>query len=257
MVSLLKWQWLLLIAFFAFLSEYIDSSLGMGYGTTLSPLLLLLGLPALQVVPAVLLSEFVTGVVAAGFHHTFQNVNFQRRSLDSKVAIVLAICGVAGVIIAVLLAVELPAWLVKTYIGFVVLAMGFLIIFISHGSLSFSWKRLIGLGLLSAFNKGISGGGYGPVVTAGQILSGLNPKNAVGIASLSEAIISLIGVIAYALIAGSIHWSLALPILMGALASAPLAAYTVKKIHFKHLRLAIGLLAALLGVLTLFKVLSA
>jgi len=253
---LLEWQLFLLIVLFAFIAEYIDSSLGMGYGTTLTPILLLLGFAPLQVVPAVLLSEFVTGLVAAGFHHTFQNVNFQRRSLDSKVALVLAICGVVGTVVAVLLAVELPAWLVKTYIGVLVLTMGFLIIFMPHDSHRFSWRRLFGLGLLSAFNKGLSGGGYGPVVTAGQILSGLNPKNAVGIASLSEGVISLIGVIAYVLIAGSIHWGLALPILIGAVASTPLAAYTVKKIHFRHLRILIGVLAALLGALTLFKLLS-
>lgn len=253
---MLSWELFLLVALFAFFAEYVDSSLGMGYGTTLAPLLLLLGFTPLQVVPAVLLSEFVTGLVAAGFHHTFQNVNFQRRSLDSKVALVLASCGVAATIIAVLLAVELPPQLIKTYIGLVVLTMGFLIIFMPHDSHHFSWKRLIGLGLFSAFNKGISGGGYGPVVTAGQILSGLTPKNAVGIASLSEGVISLIGVIAYALIARSIDWGLALPLLIGAVASAPLAAYTVKRLHFKYLRLAIGMLAALLGALTLFKVLS-
>jgi len=32
---------------------------------------------------------------------------------------------------------------------------------------SFSWKRLIAIGLISSFNKGISGGGYGPLVTGG------------------------------------------------------------------------------------------
>jgi uncharacterized membrane protein YfcA len=46
----------------------------MGYGTTLTPVVLLLGFEPLHVVPAVLLSEFVTGLVAAGFHHKVGNV---------------------------------------------------------------------------------------------------------------------------------------------------------------------------------------
>lgn len=253
---MLIWELFLLIVLLALLAEYVDSSLGMGYGTTLTPILLLLGFSSLQVVPAVLLSEFVTGMVAAGFHHALKNVNFRRSSLDFKVALLLTTCGFAGAVIAVLLAVELPDKIVKTYIGVLVLTMGFLIIFTPHGSLRFSWRRLVGLGLLSAFNKGISGGGYGPVITAGQILSGLNPKSSVGIASLSEGLISLIGATAYAIIARSIPWSLTVPLLIGSVTSTPLAAYTVKKLHFKHLRLAIGILAALLGTVTLIKALS-
>ena len=40
-------------------AEYIDSTLGMGYGTSLTPILLLLGYSPAQVVPAVLFSERV------------------------------------------------------------------------------------------------------------------------------------------------------------------------------------------------------
>jgi uncharacterized membrane protein YfcA len=50
----------LLILPLAFICEFMDSSLGMGYGTTLTPLLLLMGFEPLQVVPAVLMSECVT-----------------------------------------------------------------------------------------------------------------------------------------------------------------------------------------------------
>ncbi len=57
--------WLVLLVFVAALvCEYIDSALGMGYGTTLTPVLLLCGFDPLQIVPAVLLSEFSTGLVA-------------------------------------------------------------------------------------------------------------------------------------------------------------------------------------------------
>ena len=59
----------------AFLCEYIDSSLGMGYGTTLAPLLLILGYNPLQVVPAILFSELISGLSAAFFHHRFKNSN--------------------------------------------------------------------------------------------------------------------------------------------------------------------------------------
>ncbi|MBA3064617.1 sulfite exporter TauE/SafE family protein, partial [Candidatus Woesearchaeota archaeon] len=65
------------IAIIAFFAEYIDSTLGMGYGTILTPLLLLFGFNPLQVVPAVLLSELITGLLAGFTHHKAGNVNFK------------------------------------------------------------------------------------------------------------------------------------------------------------------------------------
>ena len=56
--------------------EYMDSSLGMGYGTTLAPLLMLSGFEPLQIVPAVLISELVTGVSAGLLHQCDGNVDF-------------------------------------------------------------------------------------------------------------------------------------------------------------------------------------
>ena len=41
---------------FAFICEYMDSTLGMGYGTTLTPILLMMGYNPLQIVPVVLIS---------------------------------------------------------------------------------------------------------------------------------------------------------------------------------------------------------
>lgn len=156
-----------LVALLAFLAEYIDSSLGMGYGTTLSPLLLLLGFSPLDVVPVVLLSECITGIVAAAFHHTHRNVNFRRDSLDSQVALVLVLIGIVGAIFAVTLALRLPDLWVRLYIGLLVLGMGILMLLKRTYSDGFSWKRLIAVGFLSSFNKGLTGGGYGPLITTG------------------------------------------------------------------------------------------
>lgn len=243
----------LFIALLAFLAEYIDSSLGMGYGTTLTPLLLILGFSPLNVVPVVLFSECITGIVAAFFHHNYRNVSFRKDSLDSQVALVLTLIGIAGVILAVTVALRVPDWAIKLYVGVLVLGMGLLMLFKRSDGDGFSWKRLISIGFLSAFNKGLTGGGYGPLITTGQIFAGLNPKTAVGITSLAEGLVSLVGVIAYALSAGALNGQLALPILLGAVASAPLAALTVQKIHFKHLKFFIGLLAVALGIFMLVR----
>ena len=50
----------------AFVAEYFDSTVGMGYGTTLTPLLLIMGYEPLQIIPVILLSELLTGLTTAG-----------------------------------------------------------------------------------------------------------------------------------------------------------------------------------------------
>ncbi len=244
---------LLLIAACSLVSEYVDSALGMGYGTTLTPILLLLGLDPLHVVPAVLASEFVTGLVAARLHHTFGNVKFEHKTRASNTTLLLAGCGVVGTLVAVRLAVEIPRPLVGIYIGLMVTATGVLILVMNRRTIRFSWPRLGVLGVVAAFNKGIGGGGYGTLITGGQILSGLDPKQAIGITSLAEGFVALLGVTLYLVLTGPIDWRLSLALLSGALVSTPLAAFTVRRLQFRHLRTAVGVSASVLGILTLIQ----
>lgn len=237
----------------AFVCEYIDSSLGMGYGTALTPLLLLLGFEPLQVIPAVLLSEFATGMTAAFFHHRAANVNLHPSALDAKVALALSIFAVLGTVASVVLAVRLPAAVLKICIGCIVLSMGVYLLVNFRRRPRFSWTRLTILGTIASFNKGMSGGGYGPLVTGGQIMSGVGVKNAVGITSLSEGVTCLIGVVMYCVLRSDIDWTLAPWLATGALLSVPCAAQTLKRIPERPARLAVVCVILLLGGLTLGK----
>ena len=97
-----------------------------------------------------------------------------------------------------------------------------------------------------------------PVVTGGQILSGVEGKSAVGITSLAEGLTCLVGVIAYILISKNpVDWKLAPFIITGAVLSVPLSAKSVKLISEKKLKLAIALLTIALGILTVVKTLKA
>jgi uncharacterized membrane protein YfcA len=235
--------------------EYVDSTLGMGYGTTLTPVLLLMGYEPAQIVPSVLLSEFLTGISAGILHHEFGNVDFRPGSRPLKVALVLAACSVLGTLVAVAIAVSVPKWMVKTYIGVLVLAMGIGILVTIGRTFAFSWKKVVGLGLLAAFNKGISGGGYGPLVCGGQVLAGMGEKEAIGITSLAEGLVCIVGVLAYVLTGnGGVDWGLAPSLILGAVLSVPFAALTVKKIPLHKMRWAIGTAITALGVFTLVRI---
>ena len=95
------------IVLLAFICELINSLLGGGHGTLMTPLLILLGYTPLSIVPAVLLAEIVSGFLVSVAHHKYGNVNFRMDSNHLNVALVLGICSVIGVVIAVVTAINI------------------------------------------------------------------------------------------------------------------------------------------------------
>jgi len=274
------WQ-MCAIPVIAFFCEYMDSTLGMGYGTTLTPVLMIAGFRPMQIVPVVLLSELISGLLAAFFHHREGNVDLKPKTADIfkiknilhplgyiddfkrtvpvhlKVAMLLGVCSVIGTICAVFIAVNIPKFYLKLYIGILVLSMGLIIIICRNKKFKFSWKKITFLGIIASFNKGMSGGGYGPVVTGGQVLSGVEGKSAVGITSLAEGLTCLVGVIAYILVSKDpLDWKLAPWIIVGAVLSVPLSAKSVKLVSEKRLKLAIAIVTIILGTFTIVKTLK-
>ncbi len=248
-------QLFLPIVILAFVCELVDSSLGMGYGTTLTPLLLIMGYEPVEIVPAVLISECITGFLAGVLHHEFGNVNFRPGTRDFKVMVVMSALSVMGALVAVVVAVNVPTWLVKLYIGVLVLGLGVAILAFAfrRKEVAFSWRRIAGLGLLASFNKGISGGGYGPVVTGGQVLAGISGASAIGIVSLAEGITSTVGIVAYLVSGAPFPWGLAPSLVLGAVLSVPFAAFLVSRLSTGQLTWAIGSLTTLLGGYTLVR----
>ncbi|MBN1572834.1 MAG: sulfite exporter TauE/SafE family protein [Deltaproteobacteria bacterium] len=262
----------------AFLAEYIDSSLGMGYGTTLTPLLLLMGYEPLQIVPSILLSELITGLLAGFTHHAIGNVDFKPKTMNVKriysslkeigvlnsirlgfpqslkVVIVITLCSVVGTVAAVFIAINLPKFYLKLYIGILIFLIGIVIIATINKEYKFSWKKITILGLIASFNKGISGGGYGPVVVGGQLVSGVSEKNAVAITSLAEGITCIVGVAAYILTKDVIDWLLAPYLIIGAVISVPFSAYTVKIVKSRIMKIIIGIVTIILGLTTIIQI---
>ena len=236
----------------AFLMEYVDSSIGMGYGTVLSPLMLLFGFEPLLVVPSILISQAAGGFSASLFHHKFSNVNFKWRSRDSNIVCIVTISGILATIFAAFVAISIPKVYLSTYIGILVLVIGGILI--SNAAFKFKWKRIIGIGIISSFNKGMSGGGFGPIVTGGQIVSGQHHKNAIGCTTMAEAPICLAGFIVFLIFNGISNWWFVAAMLIGAIAAAPLGAFTTSKIESNRFKRFLGLVMLLLGIWTLWKV---
>lgn len=262
----------ILIFVAALVCELIDSSLGMLYGTILSPLLIIAGFDPLVVVPSILLSQAIGGITASIGHHRLKNVDFSikddvmkrlsdlgyietfRKSTtkDLKVVFVVTSLGVLATIVGAFIAISISKVVLKTYIGILVLAMG--LILLLKIKFNFSWKKIFGIGILAAFNKGISGGGFGPVVTSGQLISGRESKRSIGATTLSEAPICIAGFLTYLIRNELETWNFVLILIAGAITGAIIGPYITKKFESeKKVRLGLGILVTLLGIWTLTK----
>ena len=243
---------LILISFFPAL---IDSSLGMGYGFTVTPLLLLIGYSPVEAVPAVLVSSVVGDLLGTYFHQEYKNVNFSFRSRSFKIALVIGVLGGIGALFGALVAMGISTLHLKTYIGVLVTVLGIFVLFSDklRIKINFSWPKMIMMGIVGAFNKGVSGSGFGPVVTTGGLLSGLDEKATVAIQCLSELPVCIIGFLTFMLKGSIIKWDVAICVSIGAALSSPVAAWFVHKIPSGKLRPTIGVMAVILGLSTLVK----
>lgn len=228
------------VVLLAFLFETMDSAAGMGFGTALAPLLLAMGYDPLAVVPVLLISEGVTGLISAAAHHEFRNVRFSLQGgANEATRLMLLIAGVGivaiiGSVVLAYLAINLPDSIIKTYVALLVLLMGGVAIvrrFANRKTAAYRPRRMIAFAALAGFNKGIGGGGYGPVVTLGEIYSGVYEKSAAAITSLAEGLVSLAGIVAFFAISAvgvELDFALLPSILVGSALAAVASPYLVR-----------------------------
>lgn len=246
--------WLMFAVFWAaFFCEFVDSSIGMGYGTTLTPVLLLMGFDPMTIVPSVIASELLSGIAAAYMHQRDGNVDFLSDKRTRSTVLTLGALSIIGAATAAIVAINIPKIWTTIIIGIIVVSAGVVTISLVNKKVSFSKSRLHTLGLLAAFNKGISGGGYGPLVSSGQIVSGMPARNAVAITSLAEGLTCLVALTAYLIYSGPLSYSLAFPLIAGALVSVPLATLVVRSFEEKTLQRLVGAFTCLFGSIILVK----
>ena len=264
----------LFIFLLAFICEFIDASMGMGYGTILSPVLIIMGFDPVVAVPAILLSQAFGGFTASFFHHRFENVCFKRKSNDLKIVFAIVSFGIIAATVGVLTSVNISKTFLKTYIGILVIIMG--IVLLLNRTFTFSWRKMVAVGILSSFNKAMSGGGFGPVVTGGQIISGQKAKQSVGVTTFAEAPICIVAFFTY-LIVRTIkevdipilempaseffsmlfspqlfQWELLMALLLGSIIVSPFAAFTTTLVKEK-LHYILGIMMLILGLWSLAK----
>jgi uncharacterized membrane protein YfcA len=244
---------LLLIAV-ALIMEFIDSFLGMMYGTVLSPLLILAGYNVKTVVPAILISQAVGGFVASWRHHKLGNANFSKGTVDRQISIRVIWLGVLASIVGVFLSVSIPVKALNTYIALLVIVIA-VMIFLQKTFIMTSAKIFI-LGFVSAFNKALSGGGFGPLVAGGQLVfKDRQEKGAIGSTDFAEAPICLISFILWLFLKGLPDLQLTIPLCIGAGFGGLFGPEALSRITSRNrLKFALGVLVLIEGFWVLYKV---
>jgi len=237
----------------SFSSGLIDLSLGMGYGFTVTPVMLLLGYTTAETVPTVLFSSFIGGAASSFFNHRQRNADFTPGGRDLKIALVTGGLGVAGAVVGVNTSMILPERAVGLYIGILVIALGALMLTSKALISSFSWPKMTIISILGSFNKGISGSGFGPIITTGAIMSGLDEKTSVSIQALSETLVSLVGFATYMALQSQVKVPMIAAMSLGVTLASPFAAAIVKKARGNTLKTMIGVLSLIVGASTLIK----
>jgi uncharacterized membrane protein YfcA len=247
----------------AFIFETLDSAAGMGFGTALAPLLFVLGWAPLQVVPALLATEAATGLLAGALHQEFRNIELAWRPPNAAARSLLLIAGLgaAGAVASTAMAyfaAPLPEKIVKTYVAIVVLLMG-AVILLHHWikpHKSYRPRRLSFFAALAGVNKGLGGGGFGPVITLGAIFAGVIEKSAAGIAALAEGCVSTFAVLAFLAIGAfgvDVDLSLLPSLWLGALPAGVIGPYAVRVLPNQVWRYVIPIYAVTVAAVALFK----
>ena len=196
----------LIVILIIFVFDLLDSSAGQGLGTISAPLLLMLGFSAYQVIPSLVIVAAMSGLVSGWFHHEFQNVHYSlKKPLNDETKTVLFTAGVGSMMIAtsVILVhyfIQPPDFILSLYITITVILMGLLgLVRVKKGTEDYKYrpKFIVTFAAIAGFNKGVGGGGYGPVLVMGNVLSGIYEKTAAALTQTTEGIVSTVGAVCF------------------------------------------------------------
>ncbi len=242
----------LIIGFFA---QFIDGTVGMGYGAFSGSLLIGLGVMPALASASIHTAEIFVSLFSGVSHLRFGNVRKDWLRL-------LVIPGVIGGPAGAYFLASIPGAAIKPFITSFLLVLGILILYrfvpkrtSSPSKLSmvlsnprFSSRKIIGLGLVASFLDAMGGGGWGPIATPGLILTeNEEPRKVIGTVNLAEFFITIAIAVTFFIALGTeeYNWRVIGMLLLGGAIAAPLAAYLCKRLPPRVLGIFVGV--ALVG----------
>ena len=252
------WGVVVMVIFF----DYMDSAAGMGFGTALTPLLLLLGFDPKQIVPAVMIQQGVAGLVSTYLHKEFENVEWKFKPMSEtiKLWLLVSIVGCIAVtfsITAVYAYLKMAKIWIKLYVAVLLLIMGAASIYQARKERSYKPNRMYVFAALAGFNKGVGGGGYGPVVTIGGLIAGVPIKSMLAVTAICEGTVSTFAILVWLALLTSgitIDYVLLPSFMLGTIFATTLACYTTRVFPARLLRIVVPVYCCLVAGLCFYKI---
>jgi len=245
------------IVIIGFISQFINGSLGMGFGATSSSVFIALGMSPVIVSASIHIGKVFAGMVSGASHHMFGNVD---RDLTLRLTSMGVVGGVSGAFFLAYLAADF----IVPVIAIILLVMGlriFLRFYIQRSKAHpgppwglFSDKLLLPLGFFGGFVDAFGGAGWGPICMAS--LAGRTKKEIrvlIGSISMAEFFVSLAIVGAFIAVLGEggyLLW-IVVPLVIGGVIAAPIAAYATTRISPTRLGMAVGGFLVFVNIITL------
>ncbi len=243
----------LLMLVTGFLAQLTDGSLGMGYGTISTTVLLAYGVPPAIVSSRVHAARVFSSGVSGYSHHRFGNIN-------KKLFKTLVIPGIIGAVIGAALAfigqgysdwVRLPLSIYTLYLGYFIFKKAFKKKKAKDKVKKAGWLAATG-GFLDAF----AGGGWGTLVTSTLMSKRKSPRYVIGSVCLAEFFVVFASSITFFILLKSLPiWEVA-GLIIGGVAAAPIAARLVGKLPIKTMFIIVGTFVVLASINTFWKAIA-
>ena len=239
-----------IMLFTGFFAQMVDGSLGMGYGTISTTVLLAYGVNPAIVSSRVHSARVFSSGVSGFSHHRFGNTN-------KKLFSALVVPGVIGAIIGAACAyygqqysayVRIPLSLYTIYLGYFILKKAF-----KKKKQGDKIKQAGVLASVGGFMDAFAGGGWGTLVTSTLIAKRKHPRYVIGSVCLAEFFVVLASSITFFIFLKNIPITDIAGLILGGVIAAPIASRLVGKLPLKSMFIAVGSLVIITSVITLIR----
>ena len=246
-----------LLVFFiiGLLAQFIDGTIGMGYGAFSASLLIGMGFMPALTSASIHTAEIFTTFVSGGSHLFFGNV--KREWL-----LALVTPGIIGGAAGAYFLTSVPGGTMRPFVAGFLLILGVIVLYrfiprkapspsrisVALSNPKVSSKKIPMLGFIAAFFDAVGGGGWGPIATPGLILTeDVEPRKVVGTVNLAEFFITIAIALTFFVTLGleQFDWGLVGALVVGGVIAAPVAAYLCKRLPTEALGVLVGI--ALIG----------
>jgi uncharacterized membrane protein YfcA len=208
------------------LAQLVDGALGMAYGVTCAGLLMSLGVPPVVASASIHYAEtFTCG--ASGISHWLAG------NVKPKLFLALAVPGVIGALLGVLVAINVPAHWMRILLTPYLLGMGLFLLFRSRqppGQRSDVPRGTVPTGLIAGFVDAVGGGGWSALTVTTLLARGMPPRVVVGSVHMAKCVVSIAASISFLLTIGASHVSAVAGLIIGGVLAAPFGAVFIRRI---------------------------